>query len=68
MVIGNITSRLQGEYMINKIQLAYIRIRDFFIELFCKHEWSDCFAKGDLIDDGYFERTFKVCIKCGKII
>ena len=49
--------------------LKLIRIRDFFIELFCKeHDCIDAFAKGDLINDGYFGQTFYVCLKCGKII
>lgn len=58
--------------MINKLQLAFIRVRDFFRGLFCKHEWSEIFYYQYEIDhitciQGYSVPA-KVCKKCGKII
>lgn len=50
--------------MINKIAIAFIRIKDFIRELFCFHEWSDNFYVSN--DDGI--DIIKSCYKCGKIV
>lgn len=60
-------TKIQNEgKMINKIQLAYIRVRDFFIELSCKHEYEFIETSGALNPDEF--DYSKVCLKCGKII
>jgi hypothetical protein len=48
----------------NKIAIAFIRIKDFFREFFCKHDYSDNFYVST--DDGI--DIIKCCYKCGKII
>lgn len=48
----------------NKIAIAFIRIKDFIRELFCLHEYSDNFY---VSDEGGID-IIKCCYKCGKII
>ena len=45
--------------------MTWIRIRDFFIQLFCKHEYSE-FEYYDDEDSCLY--IHEVCLKCGKIV
>ena len=45
--------------------MTWIRIRDFFIQLFCKHEYDEF----EYYDEEECRTVYaEVCLKCGKII
>jgi len=53
----------------NKLQLAFIRIRDFFIELFCGLKEGHKYSKFKFFDEETLRYSKNaICLKCGKII